>query len=63
MFGCTLAFAYAVRAIGIGHILKQFSVFDQLVYQQLGILKMHIVVACAMDVQQISLEIFGVGDG
>ena len=45
------AFVDAVRAIGVGHYLKEFIVFDQLVDQCFGILVVNIIVASAMDEQ------------
>lgn len=49
--GGVLAFVDAVRAVGVGHHVEGFVVFDQFVYHRFGVLVMDIVVAGAMDNQ------------
>ena len=50
MFCGTLALVYPVGTVGVGHVLKLFAVLYQLVHQTFGILKVHIIVAGAVDV-------------
>ena len=60
---CTFSLTDAVASVGIRHELKLLVVFDQFILQQFSILIMHIVIPSSMDVQQITAEIFGMGDG
>jgi len=52
---CAFTFANAVRTIWVSHKLKLLIVFNQFVDQHLGIIIMHVVIASAVDIQQISL--------
>jgi hypothetical protein len=47
--------------VGVSHKLKLLIVFDQFVEKQFCILVMYIVIARTMDIEQVSLQIFGVG--
>jgi hypothetical protein len=46
-----------MASVGVGHKLELFVVFYHFVYQQFGILVMHIIVACSVYVEQIPPEI------
>ena len=48
MLTCTLALKYAMCSVGVRHKLKLLAVFDQLIDQSFGVLKMHVVVASTM---------------
>jgi hypothetical protein len=54
MFIGAFTLAQTVRAIRVSHVTELLVVFDQFIQQQFGIGVMHIVVAGAMDVQQLS---------
>ena len=58
-----LAFTDAVRAVGIAHHLELLALFYQFVNQHFGSLVMHVVVAGAVNDQQVAAKVFGVGDG
>ena len=63
MFGCAFTFRNAMAPVGVRHELKLLVVLDQLILQQFGILVMHVVIACSVDIQQIAPEVFCMGDG
>lgn len=48
----------AMRAIRVCHELKLLVVLHQFVQQHLSILKMDVIIAGAMDIQQVSREVF-----
>lgn len=63
MFGCAFTLGDAMAPVGIRHELELLVVLDQLILQQFCILVMHVVIACSVDVQEISPEILRMGDG
>ena len=63
MFGCAFTFRNAMAPVGVRHELELFVVFDQLILQQFGILVVHVVITCSVDIQQIAPEVFCMGDG
>ena len=56
-------FRNAMAPVGVRHELELLVVLDQFILQQFCVLVMHIVIACSMDVQEISPEVLGMGDG
>lgn len=62
MCGGASAFADAVCAVWITHHLELPAIFDQFVDQHFCSLVVYIIVAGAMNNQEISLEIFCVSD-
>lgn len=59
----TIALTNGVRPIRIRHKLKGLIVLHQLIDQHLGIGIVDIVVSGAMDVEEVTFQIFGVGEG
>ena len=57
-----VTFADAVGAVGVGHHREYLVVFDQFVDKTLSSLVMDIVVARAVNEEQIALELVGVGN-
>jgi len=57
-----IALGDAVRPVRVGHHVKLLALHDELVDQQLGTLVVDVVVASAVDEQEIALEAGGVGD-
>ena len=53
----------AVRAHRIGDLREYLAVADQLVHQHLAALVVYVVVASAMNQEQVSFQSGGVGDG
>jgi hypothetical protein len=53
----------AMASVGIRHELELLVVLDQFILQHFCILVMHIVIACAVDVQKISPQVFCMGYG
>src|SRR5215217_511584 len=62
MSGCSLSFADTVRTVWIRHELKYLIMFDQLINKHFCVLVMYIVIAGAMNVEQISTQVFSVGN-
>ena len=55
------SFAYAVCSVGVGHELELLVVFDEFIEQGLCIAVVYVVIACAMDDQQVSFYVFDCG--
>lgn len=49
--------------IGIDHHAKLFIILDQLVYQLCGALKVHIIIASAVNHQKVPLQLMGKCNG
>ena len=63
MHDSALALVYAVTAVGVGHHVELLALGDELVDQQLEALVVAVVIAGAVDQQQVALEVLGMGDG
>jgi hypothetical protein len=57
-----LAFVDAVGAIGIRHHAEQFVMFNQFIDHHFKVLVVNIVIAGAVNYQQISLQILSVSN-
>ena len=62
MCRCTLTFADAMRPAGIGHETELPAMTDQFVDEHLRILIMYIVIRRAVDIQELSAQVPGMGD-
>ena len=51
-----------MRTVGVGHHGKQLSMPDQFINQPLGVLVVYVIVAGAMDEEEVPLKIFGMGN-
>lgn len=60
MLACALSFRKAVRPVWIRHEGENFIVFDQFVDQHFSIAVMNIVIARAVDKQEIAFQISGI---
>ena len=56
MLGCAFAFVDAVGTHGVGDLVEHLALLDKLVDQHLAILVVYVVVACAMNQEQIALQ-------
>ena len=49
--------------VWVRHELKLLIVFHEFIHQHLCIIKMDVVIACTVDVQQISFQVLCISDG
>ena len=63
MKGCALTLVDAMRAHRVADLREHLSVLDQLIDQHLAVLIVYIVIACAMNQEQVAFQTFGIRDG
>lgn len=62
MFLGSFALADTVRTVRVGHELKLLIVFNEFVEQHFGIVVVYVVVSGAVYVEQVSFQVFGIGN-
>ena len=55
--------ADGMSPVRIRHVLKVPVVFNQLIHQHFGIIKMHVIVGGPMNIQQVPPQVTGIRDG